>query len=173
MKSRKISAILALTLLVFLYPFVSSCRDPLPHDYRASAFFAEIRYECGSEAYCAEVKVGSPSETGNARDIEIRFTSPPALVGLCVSQKGGMPSVTLGSADVKSQAAADRFLSIAKLLIADGNMKFVEKLEENGLVFYKAEISDTDKTLSLLLDVNGAPNRISCGDITLTVIRFE
>ncbi len=170
MKSRKISLILILILLVFT---LLSCRDSLPHDYRKSAFCAEIRYEYGGETFCAEINVGVPSETGSTRDIEMKFTSPPSLAGLCVSEKNGIPSVILGSADVKSEAAANRFLLAAKLLIHDGNMNFIERSEENGLVFYKAEISNADKTISILLDSNGAPKRVSVGDITITVIRFE
>ena len=170
MKSRKISLILALMFLVFT---LLSCRDTLPRDYRESAFSAEIRYEYGGETFCSEITVGMPSETENTRDIEMKFTSPPSLAGLCVSEKNGIPSVSLGSAKIKSEAAADRFLLAAKLLIHDGSMKFIEKTEENGLVFYKAEISDTDKTISLLLDINGAPKSVSCQDLTITVIRFE
>ena len=170
MKSRKFSFILALTLLVFT---LLSCRDPLPRDYREAAFFAEIRYEYGGEVFCADVNVGAPSETGGERDIEMKFTSPPSLSGLCVSEKDGYSRVILGSAEVKSETAADRFLFTAHLLIHEGNMKFTEKTVEDGLTIYKAEIFSADKTISLLLDSNGIPKLLSYDDIIITVIRFK
>jgi len=52
-------------------------------------------------------------------------------------------------------------------------MEFIERFEENGLLFYKAEISSADRSISLSLDSNGNPKRVSCDDITVTVIRFE
>jgi len=170
LKNRKISLILALLLLVFTFP---SCRDTLPRDYREYAFFAEIRYEYGGDTFCAEVNVGVPSNAEQTRDIELRFTAPPTLAGLCVSQKSGIQRVTLGSADIKREAAAKGFLRAANLLIPDGSMEFIERFEENGLLFYKAEISSADRSISLSLDSNGNPKRVSCDDITVTVIRFE
>ncbi len=160
-----------ISLLVF--PF-SSCRDPLPRDYRSSPFFAEIRYECSGETFCAEVTIGAPpSDTKAKRDIQIRFTSPESLSGLCAERNGGAYKVTLGSAEVLSEAAAKGFLHAAELLMSEGELKFIEKYEENGLKFYKAEISGEDKTVSLLLDSNGTPKSVTCGDVTLTVIRFQ
>ena len=171
MKKRKILFILLISLLVFSF---LSCRDTMPLDYRRSAFVAEIRYESGGESFCAEVSVGAPpSDTTVERDIKMRFTAPESLVGLCAERKNGISKVTLGSAEIESESAAQSFLRVAELLIFDGNLKFIEKYEENGLLFYRAEISGADKTVSLLLDNNGAPKRVSYCDLSITVIRFQ
>lgn len=170
MKSRKILIILTLTLAVIA---LAACRDTLPSDYRESAFFAEIRYEYAGDTFYAEVNVGPPSDTQGLRDIEIRFTSPKRLEGLCASRKNGISSVTLGSAEIKNEASAKGFLHAASLLIPSGEIKILEKFTENGLVFYRAESYTNGKTVSLMLDSDGAPNRISYEDTTLTVIRFS
>ena len=170
LKSRKISLLLTLTLIALM---IFSCRDTLPPDYRKRAFFADIRYEYGGETFCAEITVGAPTQTENTQDIDMRFTSPPSLEGLCISQKNQTTSIDIGSVDIKSEIAANRFLSIARLLIHSGSMNFIERSEKNGLVFYRAEISDGYKTVTVLLDSNGIPTNISCGDINITIIRFE
>jgi hypothetical protein len=173
LKSRKIPLIFALALALVL-TLLSGCRDTLPCDYRDSPFLAEIRYACGKDTFCAEVTVGAPpSDTLAERDIEIRFTSPMSLAGLCAERKNGISKVTLGSADVKSEAAAEALLRAAELMIFEGELKFIEKYEENGLLFYRAEISGERGTLKLLTDSQGYPKKLYFGDTEITVVRMR
>ena len=164
-----------LTLGALLSALVGCGVEAMP-DYRTTPFKAELRYEMYGTVITAEMRAGSiEGDTGSGRDIELYFTSPPELSGLCVRKAGGEISMIRGdtAVPISDNEAALYSLAAAELMTCEGELCKVEKIEENGVAMRRAVISAQRGDIDLFCDVAGVPKRITDGKLSVTVIRFQ
>ena len=165
-----------LLILGTLFFMLESCAVKAMPDYRSTAFRAEIRYEMHEMVITAEIHAGNiVSNVGVKRDVELNFTSPPELAGLCVRRVGGEVNMIRGETVVPITDIDSALPSLAAvdLMTCDGELCEIEKTEENGIPMYRARIVGKNGNIELLCDGEGVPKRISDGKLLVTVIRFE
>lgn len=159
-----------------LLSMLAGCGAEAMPDYRSTPFRAEIRYELYGTVITAEIHAGNiESDVGSGRDVELNFTSPPELSGLCVRRVGGEVSMIRGETvvPISDIEAALGSLAAADLMACGGELCEIEKIEENGIAMRRARIYGEGGDIELLCDSAGVPKRISDGVLSVTVIRFE
>ena len=140
-------------------------------DYRERPFRAEVRWEREGGYGCADLETAI--ENGLLVLSHVRLLAPPSLEGIVLSRKDGKTVLERDGMSVSS-AGADGFWSCAALICAEGRMRYVCDTDWEGLSFEYAEIVAGERVIEILREPNtGIPKRMSEGDVSLTVIRFE
>lgn len=178
MKKRNYCLRFACVFLIFgtLLSMLAGCGVGSMPDYRDTPFRAEVRYEMYGTLITAEICAGNiESDVGTGRDVELNFTSPPELSGLCVRRVDGEVSMIRGETlvPISDIEAAMGSLAAADLMTCTGELCEIENIEENGVPMCRARILRERGAVELLCDRSGVPKRISDGTLSVTVIRFE
>jgi hypothetical protein len=171
----KLKPYLALLLLSSMLPLLVCCgRSSSLPDYRGTSFSAELRWESEGQTVSAIAEYGPPTEGEAPRELSLFFTSPDALKDARLVRRGERVTFTLHGLTVDG-ASFDSLLSVAELLLTEGVIESVCDTEWEGLSLRYAEIKTSDgRLLSLWLDPSdGAPKRLQCGNVDLTVLHFS
>jgi len=140
-------------------------------DYRERPFRAEVRWERGGVTVYAEAE--TVMENGALMLSYVRLLAPPSLAGIEMRMENGA-LVLLRDGIRMTATGAKAWWETVSLLCASGSLTYVCDTEWAGLSLEYAEISDGEAVVEVLREpTTGVPKRITQGEISLTVIRFE
>ncbi len=162
-----------MALVLLLLTLLVGCRPcgRLTADYRESPFRAEIRFERGGVTVYAEAE--TTRTDGVLTLSSLRLLAPPSLAGIELVREGES-LILLRDGLRTSSVGAGEWWETASLLCAAGKLCYVCDTEWEGLSLEYAEITEGDCVYEVLREAEtGIPKRISSGERSLTVIRFE
>lgn len=140
-------------------------------DYRRRAFRAEVRFTSGEVTVYAEVETEQEGEGVSLS--RARLLAPPSLAGIELVRKEGELLLLRDGLEMHT-AGAQGWWDTLSLLCASGTLRYICDTELAGLSLEYAEITDGTRTVEVLRErETGIPKRITEGDRSLTVIRFE